>query len=242
MRTAGQPDAANRRQRRTRALDRTSRRSVIVRLVTGAALLAAAGTPLAAVAAATDVAQDSVTIQVTSNGWHSAIVVPRAAMPADVIPETADFPDAAFLSFSWGDAEYFPEPEPTFAMTLRAGLRPTPAVMHLLGLEAPVGVVFPSVEVVDLTVTAGGLHALIAYLDGSFDRGDADRITASEPGLYRFSKFYPATGKFHMLNTCNTWTARGLAAAGLPVDASGTKMADDLMTQIRPLTQSRTTN
>ena len=180
-------------------------------------------------------ADAGIPIQVTSNGWHSAIVVPRAAMPADVIPETADFPDAVFLSFSWGDAEYFPEPEPTFAMTLRAGLRPTPAVMHLLGLEAPVGVVFPSVEVVELTVTAEGLHALIAYLDGSFDRGDADRIAASEPGLYRFSKFYPATGKFHMLNTCNTWTARGLAAAGLPVEASGTKMADELMTQLRPL-------
>ncbi len=218
-----------------------SRRVALAGLFVAMAVTASAAWP-GTIATAADAGEDrGITIQVTSNGWHTAIVVPRAAMPADAVPEAADFPDTAYLGFGWGDAEYFPEPEPTFAMTLRAGLRPTPAVMHVSGLDLPVGVTFPSVEVVDLTVTASGFRSLIGFLHDSFARGGADRVAASAPGLYRFSKFYPATGRFHMLNTCNTWTARGLAAAGLPVEAGGTRMADDLMTQLRPLARTRAT-
>lgn len=224
-----------------------SRRSVLTGLTLGVVLTACAVAPRATVATPARATGDrpadgGIPVQVTSNGWHSAIVVPRAALPAEAIPETADFPDAAYLSFSWGDAEYFPEPEPSFAMTLRAGMRPTPAVMHLSGLEAPVGVTFPSVEVVDLTITADGLRALIAYLDGSFARGDDGSTASSEPGLYRFSRFYPATGKFHIFNTCNTWTARGLAAAGLAVAPRGVMTADELMTKVRPLAHARAAN
>ncbi|MDE0205085.1 MAG: DUF2459 domain-containing protein, partial [Candidatus Tectomicrobia bacterium] len=43
-------------------------------------------------------------IHVTSNGWHTAIVVPAQALAdSGAIPEAADFPDAAFLEFGWGD-------------------------------------------------------------------------------------------------------------------------------------------
>ena len=224
-----------------------SRRSVLTGLMLGVVMTACAAAPRATIATPAQAnraypADGATTIQVTSNGWHSAIVLPRAALPADAIAEVADFPDAAYLSFSWGDAEYFPEPEPSFAMTLRAGLRPTPAVMHLAGLDAPVREIFPTVEVVDLTVTADGLQALLAYLDGSFARAADGDAASAEPGLYRFSRFYPATGEFHIFNTCNTWTARGLAAAGLAITPRGVMTADDLMTNVRPLAQARATN
>ncbi len=179
--------------------------------------------------------EDQVSIYVTSNGWHSAIVVPRAALPAGAIPEAADFPGAAYLSLGWGDAEYFPVREPTIGMKLRAALRPTPAVLHMAGLPFHPRDVFPANEVVELTTTTQGFEALIAYLDASFDRGGAERAQASEPGLYRFSLFYPANGEFHLFNTCNTWTARGLKAGGWPIRVSGTVTAEDLMAQVRTL-------
>ena len=30
-------------------------------------------------------------------------------------------------------------------------------------------------------------------------------------------RFYAATGRYHLFNTCNQWTGRGLARAGVPV-------------------------
>ena len=179
--------------------------------------------------------ETQVAIYITSNGWHSAIVMPRSALPPGAISEAADFPEAPYLSLSWGDAEYFPVREPTIGMKLRAALRPTPAVLHMAGLPFHPRDVFPANEVVELTTTTQGFEALIAYLDASFDRGGAERAQASEPGLYRFSLFYPAKGEFHLFNTCNTWTARGLKAGGWPIRVSGTVTAEDLMAQVRAL-------
>ena len=174
-----------------------------------------------------------VEIYVTSNGWHSAIVVPRAALPAGAIPEAADFPGAAYLSLSWGDAEYFPVREPTLGMKLRAALQPTPTVLHMAGLPSHPRNVFPADEVVELKTSTEGFEKLVAYLDAVFDRAGEERAQASEPGLYRFSLFYRAKGEFHLFNTCNTWTARGLKAGGWPLRVSGTVTAEDLMEQIR---------
>ena len=183
--------------------------------------------------------QARVTIYVASNGWHSAIVIPRAALPPGVLPEAGDFPDAPYLSFGWGDAAYFPAPDPGLGVTFRAILRPTPAVLHLAGLASHPHQVFPADEVVELTATAPRFAALVAFLDDTFDREGAARAQAVAPGLHRFSRFYRAKGEFHLFNTCNTWTARGLAAGGWPIRVSGTITAEDLMTQVRTLAEYR---
>ena len=203
-----------------------------------AALSVAACAPYSA-AEGTRTDEHSISIFITSNGWHSEIVVTRSQFPAGAIPETADFPDALYLSFSWGDAEYYPAPRKSLGMTLSAALLPTPAVVHLAGLPAHPRDIFPGNEVIEVKVSAEGFRALIAYLAGSFARGGEARTQALSPGLYSFSSFYPATGEFHLFNTCNTWTARGLQQGGLPVQIFGTWTAEDLMAQVRSFATRR---
>lgn len=177
------------------------------------------------------------TIFVTSNGWHSSIVVPRKSLPPGAISEATDFPDATYLSLGWGDAEYYPARQPTFDMTLRAALGPTRAVVHLAGLRSHPSDVFPKDEVVALRISADGFHNLIKYLDRTFARNGAKRARSIAPGLHAFSRFYRANGEFHLFNTCNTWTARGLQAAGWPIQVAGTIAAEELMAQVRKLAE-----
>jgi uncharacterized protein (TIGR02117 family) len=184
-------------------------------------------------AGGTGAAKAAVTIHVVSNGWHTSIVLARADLPAGAIPEAEDFPAASYLEFGWGDAEYFPARSPTFGMALSAALAPGPAVVHMVGLPAPPREVFPTAETIDVTLPPAGFRRLVDYLEASFARGGARRAEPSAPGLYSFSRFYPATGEFHLFNTCNTWIARGLAAAGLPVTVAGTLRAEELMAQLR---------
>ena len=92
-------------------------------------------------------------IFVTSNGWHSGIVVAKADLPPDRLPETVDFPEARFLEFGWGDAVYYPAKQPTFGMSLQAALVPTPAVVHVAGLWGEPARVYPKVEVVHFRST-----------------------------------------------------------------------------------------
>jgi len=178
-------------------------------------------------------AVDGVAIHITSNGWHSEIVVPRALIPADAIPEAGDFPQARYLSFGWGDAVYFPAPDKTLGKTLRAALIPTASVVHLAGLTSHPQNVFPGNEIIELGISREGFDRLINHIHASFAREEDRHVI---PGLYSFSRFYPAIGEFHLLNTCNTWTAEGLERAGLPVQIFGTVTAEELMAQIRQLT------
>jgi uncharacterized protein (TIGR02117 family) len=177
------------------------------------------------------------TIHVTSNGWHSGIVIARADLPPGAIPETADFPQARFFEFGWGDTVYYPAPRKTFGMTLGAAF-PGPAVVHMIGMPVHPREMFPTVEVVALRLSDEGFRRLVEYLHATFRRGGAARVRPSAAGLYPTSLFYPATGSFHLFNTCNTWTARGLATAGLPIQVTGIQRAGELMLQVRALAQA----
>jgi hypothetical protein len=50
---------------------------------------------------------------------------------------------------------------------------------------------------------------------GTDERGYAS--LASDSSYGSTDRFYTATGRYHCFNTCNQWTGRGLARAGVPV-------------------------
>jgi uncharacterized protein (TIGR02117 family) len=179
------------------------------------------------------------TVFVTSNGWHSSIVIGRNALPDGLVLEAADFPDARFLEFGWGDAEYYPAKDPGIGMALAAALAPTPSVVHMAGYALPPARRYPKSEVLALVLDEASLGRLATFIDATFDRGGQARAASSGPGLYSDSLFYPALGEFHLFNTCNTWSARALAAAGLELEAMGTSSAEELMEQLRPLGKRR---
>lgn len=176
--------------------------------------------------------EPSETIFVASNGWHSAIFIQRKTLLPDTIPELVDFPDATYLGFGWGDAEYFPARDPGFLTLLSAALVPTPSVLHVTGLRTHPREVYSGDQVIALRISLPGHKRLVGYFRQSFDRGDSRRSKPVAPGLDRNSRFYRAVGEFHLFNTCNSWTARGLAAAGVPIEPGGIVTAGELMEQL----------
>jgi uncharacterized protein (TIGR02117 family) len=172
-------------------------------------------------------------VWVVSNGWHSGIVLARADMPEAMIPEIADFPHARFFEFGWGDAEFYPAREGGAWLALRAAF-PGPAVLHLAGLSDHPARIWPNVTILPFTVDADGLRRLLDFLSNSFDRAGAGRAVATARGVYPFSLFYPATGRFHIFNNCNSWTAQALTAMGIGASLGGVNTADDLISRIRP--------
>lgn len=173
------------------------------------------------------------TVYVVSRDWHTSIVLARADLPVDSIPESADFPASRFLEFGWGDAEFYQTKEPTIAMALRAGLWPTPSVLHVKASDAKYVDRNPKAVVEVVQFDAKGFAALVDFVHRSFERGDEVRVQAIGPGLSSGSRFYPAKRNFHILYTCNTWTARALKDGGMDIDVGTSKIANSLMVQIR---------
>lgn len=174
------------------------------------------------------------TVMVVSNGWHTAIIVPRAALEATgLLPEAEDFPAAAYLEFGWGDRTYFPAARKTLGMTFEAAMTPTPAIMHVAGRPQAPASTSADRPVVPVALSEIGFQRLVQAIAAEFQRPDGERAQAVSPGLYSGSLFYDAHGEFHLFNTCNTWTARMLRAAGVDVSPSGVVTADDMMTRLQ---------
>jgi uncharacterized protein (TIGR02117 family) len=179
-------------------------------------------------------------VRVVSNGWHTAIVVPRPELAkTGLLPEARDFPEALFLEFGWGDREYYPAKEPTIGMALAAALVPTSAVMHLAGIARAPGPSHGESVVVPVSLTEGGFRHLVRAIAGEFKRPPGGRTKPMSRGLYPDSNFYEARGSFHLFNTCNTWTARMLRAGGVNLSPSGVVTADDLVARLRAAVGSK---
>lgn len=175
------------------------------------------------------------TVYLVNVGWHVGIAIPVDGTLRRALPEAAAFPDAAFLEIGWGDETFYRAKEPSTFMALKAPLSPTPAVVHLYALDRPVKAAFERSEVLAFTLDDSRFAALFGYIHASFQRDVAGHGQPTGPGIYgaSSSRFYKATGEFHLLRTCNTWVAEALAAAGLDIDPDGIITADGLMAEAR---------
>ena len=179
------------------------------------------------------VGEAAVWIYVVNHGWHTGLVVRRADIPSGFIPESEDFPQADYLELGWGDWDYYQTRDPGLWLTLKAGLWPTASVLHVVGIQTAVTERFAGYEVIRLDVARAGFARLVAYLHHSFLRIGTVKARPLRSDWEPNSFFYPASGKFHLLNTCNSWAARGLEAAGYPIGMFEPVTADQLMAKVR---------
>jgi len=181
--------------------------------------------------------EPSLPVWVVEHGWHAGLVVDRRALPQGLWPEQDDFPDASYLEVGWGDAKFYQARDPGVGLALEAALVSSGSALHLVGLPALPSQVFAGREVVEVRLSRPGLDALARFVDDTFAREGLARAPRLGPGLYgpSVSAFYPARGRYHLLNTCNTWIADALRAAGAPITPVYAATAGILMWQVRQL-------
>jgi len=180
--------------------------------------------------------ESSTSIYLVNHGWHTGLLVRRADIPQGLWPESADFPAADYLEVGWGDRDFYQALGFDLGLALKAIWFSTASVLHVRGFRGVEERHFPGIEIVELKIFPGGRERLFRYIHETYAREGAVRVPPLAPGLYGDSRFYPAQGKFHVFNTCNTWTARALQAAGYPVTPS--TRAEPLMAQARRFGQA----
>ena len=178
------------------------------------------------------------TIFIVDNSWHAAIVLDRNDLSLVTLPELKDFPNAKFIEFSWGDQDFFPDPDSGIWAALRAALWSGGSVLHLVGFSESVSQFYSDARIFELQVNLAAQAELIRYLRQSFARPDSAGRAPASPGLFAYSRFYPATGKFGVLRTCNTWVAEALESAGLPLSPGSVLTAGNLASQLTDSAQA----
>ena len=174
-------------------------------------------------------------IYVINHGWHTGIAVQRANIPEGVWPEHADFADSEYVEVGWGNREFYTAPEGTLGLALKAVFWPTPAVLHVVGFDGPVEQFFRQREIVEILVSDRGFNRLAVFIGNAYAKDGSGGTMVVGRGQYANSRFYVAREKYFLLKTCNTWTARALRSAGLPITSLYAISAGNVMDQTRTL-------
>lgn len=160
-------------------------------------------------------AERSRVVYVVRRGHHTGIALAVVDWPNRDWSVLASFPQARYLEFGWGDADYYQTPDPTIGMTLAAVFWRTPTVMEVIPSHV-IAEGFADTETVTLHVSDAELHAIAESIDGSFVQpihptGNGYSVAAGR------ALFYDARGKFHLFRMCNRWTSERLQLAGCSV-------------------------
>ncbi len=164
--------------------------------------------------------RDGVEIHVRTNGVHAELVLPTRHGAVDWSVEFPAShlrsPGAAteWIAFGWGDRDFMLD-TPTWA-----DLRPRTAFVALSGL----GTGAMHVEYIEtplvyasrrLRLSPEQYGRLVAYVRASFARDPNGAVQWIAPGYFDSDAFYEAVPTYNFWFTCNEWTRRALAAAGV---------------------------
>ena len=157
-------------------------------------------------------------IYVISHGWHTGIVVKHDDIDARLWPEKDDFPEALYLEVGWGDRDFYQTPKAGLGILLQAALASPASVLFVIGMPTTVTQYFPRGDIIEISLSRRGLEELAKFIHATYKRDSTGQTIPLGPGnWHKRSTFYLAEGEYSLFNTCNSWTARALQAAGLPI-------------------------
>ena len=168
-------------------------------------------------------------VYVVNHGWHTGFVVSASSI-LQAMPELKQrFKHAQYIEFGWGDDEFYQAEEITSGVTLKAIFLPTDSVVHAVLVPLKVDSYFKNSEVEKFCLEDSDLESLIKFISSSFYRDESGNILKLNHGIYGDSQFYKARGDFHIFNTCNKWTAKGLESAGMKISTAFKLTAGSIM-------------
>lgn len=170
------------------------------------------------------------------HGWHVGLVLPVAPLAAHHPALATRFKHTSHLEIGWGDKGFYQAQEITSGLTMRAMFYSTGAVMHVVAVPLSANLAFdyfPASNVVEVCLSDHELRALNEFVQRSFLRDAHANAIPMKPGIYGDSQFYEGEGRYHFLNTCNKWVAKGLASAGFSIDPTFTLTSASVLDHLK---------
>jgi uncharacterized protein (TIGR02117 family) len=153
---------------------------------------------------------------VVRRGFHTDIGLPAAALAPPLQPLAAEFPGAQTLLVGFGDRTFVQSRGRRWLGDWLLALLPGQGAMLVTGLSVPPDQAFAARDVVTLALTEPQWQGLQRFVRASFSPPQGVPARLAE-GPYGGSRFYASALTYDLLDTCNTWTAEALRAAGQPV-------------------------
>lgn len=155
-------------------------------------------------------------VYVVDHGWHTGIIMPAKRLNSLLPALKMRFGDADFYEIGWGDKGFYQTKDVTAMLSLQAFFNSSGAVMHVAAVRDPEKYFLKS-QVTKLCMADAQLAGLEQFVMSSFARDANGLLIPQMKGLYGNSQFFEGVGQYHLFNTCNHWSAKGLSSAGMDI-------------------------
>ena len=155
-------------------------------------------------------------IYIVNHGWHTGVIIPQHLAVHIDTAIVERFTAYQYLEIGWGDAGFYQSESITTGLALKALLLPTESVVHIAGFNQDPFTYFNKSDIHAFEIPGEGIAHLMQFLKNSLAVENGKVLTLGL-GLYGDSQFYRGFGRYHLWNTCNTWTAKAAHSAGIPI-------------------------
>ncbi|MBO3099957.1 TIGR02117 family protein [Gelidibacter pelagius] len=154
------------------------------------------------------------TIYLSTNGVHLNIILPITQIEAAVLRDIKYFDDDSYLSFGWGEENFYINTPNWSDLTLRNAIKAlfvqSSTLIHVSRHRAKQS------DWTEVKLSKTQLKQLNSYLLHSFKIDENGHKTMLlDQGYTPSDDFYKAHGNYTILNTCNTWVNTGFKESGL---------------------------
>ena len=172
-------------------------------------------------------------IFLVNHGWHTGFVIPSEEIKKKIPAIGERFRDNPNIEFGWGDKNFYQSNDFFWGITISAMLWPTDSVIHSVAVPINVERFFSNSEVEKICLSNAEFSSLILFISNSFFRDENGNLEKLKKGLYGDSQFYRGVDDFHIMNTCNRWTAKGLKSIGLEISTADKLTASSVMNIVK---------
>ncbi len=169
-------------------------------------------------------ATNGIAVYVTTNGFHTDVVLPVTQRRDKCFrilqqPElAAKYANYSYVSFGWGDRNFYMESYngnfPAVSTIFSTLFIPGKTLMHIDFYRYPPK---PGKQVKKLLLNPAQYERLVTFVDASFLQSGDHFVKLPQPGYYDTDYFFEAENRYHLFNTCNVWTGKALQQAGVKV-------------------------
>lgn len=164
------------------------------------------------------------TVYVVNHGLlHTGVAIKRADIPPGVWPASHDYAGSKYLEVGWGEDDGYRKPLSvrTAFHSLRGSNQ---TVLLCQGYDEFED---PKLAIVAVDLSLPGFARLCAHIDQTYALDESGQPILLERDWYR------ARGRYSAFHNCNNWIAKGLRAAGCPINSTICITPRPLMFQVR---------
>lgn len=172
---------------------------------------------------------------IVNHGWHTGFVISARSIYTYLPELKSRFGETSYIEFGWGDKGFYQAKEITAGLVLKAILWPTETVVHTVSVPLIPSVYFKNSEVIKICLSKNEHTGLVKFITNSFMNNKKNEVISLDKGIYGNSQFYRGMGDYYLFNTCNKWTAKGLASAGIDISTSFKLTASSIMDHLYAL-------